>query len=343
MRKNVRRMKKLIMVAMFVVLAGCGRVEENSEPAETNMAKEVIRAENADSPQEEEIPEASDLLQNKLNYAGELTKTERASIEWGKLSSDHMYYREVVTKDAQCAEYIEELCIYDEEIADTFVVHVSLPPAYDENKVYPMVVMTDGVWRLSDHPELRPLMTNGEIEDVILVSVGYPNDYEYEQIRERDLVKEAESYLHFIVDNLVPYLSEVYSVDSSNLTLTGHSLGGYFGFFALFNSDTIGKNLFRNYYIGSPSMQAYTGFYDAYDYEEAYFSRKSNLDSNVYVTVGSEESQGFCMSIEMFIKTIQERSYSGLSLEYEVIEGYDHNTVFKPSIKNTLLKYYGKQ
>lgn len=47
-------------------------------------------------------------------------------------------------------------------------------------------------------------------------------------------------------------------------------------------------------------------------------------------------------SIEDFYNDLQERNYSGLNLTYEKIEGYDHNTVFKPSIKNTLLMFYKK-
>ena len=66
-----------------------------------------------------------------------------------------MYYNEVTTLDPACADYINELSIYDAEIDDTFVVHISLPPDYNEASSYPMVVMTDAVWRLSDHPELR--------------------------------------------------------------------------------------------------------------------------------------------------------------------------------------------
>ena len=99
-----------------------------------------------------------------------LLPEERESIVLGKLSPEHIYYNEVVTLDPACADYIEELTIYDKEIDDTFVVHISLPPEYDDSREYPLVVMTDGVWRLSDHPELRPLMTTGEMEPVILVS-----------------------------------------------------------------------------------------------------------------------------------------------------------------------------
>ena len=87
-----------------------------------------------------------------------LLPEERASITMEKLSPEHMYYNEVTILDPACADYINELSIYDAEIDDTFVVHISLPPDYNEASTYPMVVMTDGVWRLSDHPEHRLLM-----------------------------------------------------------------------------------------------------------------------------------------------------------------------------------------
>ena len=266
---------------------------------------------------------------------------ERESIVLGKLSPDHIYYDEVVHLDPACADYIKELTIYDKEIDDTFVVHISLPPSYDEEKEYPLVVMTDGVWRLSDHPELRPLMTKGEIKDVILVSIGYPNDYDYETIRERDLVKHPDDYLHFIVDNLIPYLSEIYSVSSEDTTLTGHSYGGYWAYYALFNNDTIGKNTFENYYIGSPSMQACTDKHFIDYYEDQYYERSQSLNANVYITVGDREDSAFISSITQFAKHVEERNYEGLNLTFETIEGHGHNTVFKPSIKNTLTMFYG--
>ena len=250
-----------------------------------------------------------------------LLPEERASITMGKLSPEHMYYNEVTTLDPACADYINELSIYDAEIDDTFVVHISLPPDYNEASSYPMVVMTDGVWRLSDHPELKPLMTSDQIQDVILVSIGYPNTYNYDVIRKRE---------------------EIYSVNPENMTLTGHSLGGYWAYYALFHNDTIGKNTFTNYYIGSPSMWANTDGKFMSTYEEEYYNRTQTLNANVYVTVGAHEDKNFISYIEDFYNDLQERNYSGLNLTYEKIEGYDHNTVFKPSIKNTLLMFYKK-
>lgn len=277
----------------------------------------------------------------KHPIATALLPEERDSITIGPLSPDHIYYNEVIGLDPNCKNYIQELSIYDAEIDDTFIVHISLPPNYDETHSYPMIVMTDGVWRLSDHPELRPLMVNGTIEDIIMVSIGYPNDYDYQTIRERDLVDAPDAYLHFIVDNLVPYLEEIYSVDTENMTLTGHSLGGYWAYYALFHSDTIGKNTFQNYYIGSPSMWASIDGTTMTAYEEEYYTRNQTLNANVYITVGSEEDSTFKNAAYQFYKHLTERNYGDLTLKYEEIEGYDHNTVFKPSIKNTLLMFYG--
>jgi predicted alpha/beta superfamily hydrolase len=270
-----------------------------------------------------------------------MTKTERESITVGKLSKEHEFYKEVIGIDPDTAEYINEIVMYDEEINDKFVIHVSLPPNYDETKNYPLVLMTDGVWRLSDHPQLRKLMISGEVENVILASVGYPNGYDYFTIRERDLLEQPDLYLQFLIENLMPYLCDNYRVDTARTTLTGHSYGGYWGLYALFHSDTIGKNTFAYYYIGSPSFQANTNLASIKNFEDWFYERKQTLDCSVYITVGGDEETPFIGLIESNVENIRKHTYDGLTLEYEVIDGYDHNTVFKPSIRNTLMKFYG--
>lgn len=270
-----------------------------------------------------------------------MTKKEKDSIKVGTLSEEHEFYQEVVTADPAAKDYIQEISIYDEEINDSFVIHLSLPENYDPSKKYPLVLMTDGVWRLSDHPQLRQMMLKKEIEDVILVSVGYPNGYDYTSIRERDLVKQPDLYLQFLVENLTPYLCENYSIDKERVTLTGHSYGGYWALYALFHSDTIAKNTFSSYYIGSPSVQVNTNLAFAAAFEKWYYERKQELNATVYVTVGGDEESGFQSMIKSFYDGMMAHTYQGLTIEYEVIEGYDHNTVFKPSIRNMLLRCYG--
>ena len=110
----------------------------------------------------------------------------------------------------------------------------------------------------------------------------------------------------------------------------------------ILHSDTIARNTFENYYIGSPSMQAHTGKMYIRNYEQEYYERCKELNANVYITVGGEEDSGFVSGIESFEKSLEERNYDGLNIIYEVIEGYSHDTVFKPSIRNALGIFYGK-
>ena len=78
------------------------------------------------------------------------------------------------------------------------------------------------------------------------------------------------------------------------------------------------------------------------DYEQEYYERCKELNANVYITVGGEEESGFVSGIESFEKFLEERNYDGLNIIYEIIEGYGHDTVFKPSIRNALEIFYGK-
>lgn len=323
-----------LMVASLLLIAACS---DQSQSQSSSVADISL----ADTPSmTSEIETINESI--AIEYSPELLKEERNSITIGKLSSEHFYFQEAVALDPECTEYITEISIYDKEIDSMFVVHVSLPPEYDSNKKYPMIVMTDGIWRLSDHPELREMMVDDLIEDVILVSIGYPVDYHYRNTRERDLVEKPAGFLHFIVDNLVPFLCEEYSVDSDNLALTGHSYGGYWALYSIFNNDTIGKNTFKNYFVMSPSFQAMTGQKNVKNFEEEYYSRNKSLNCNVYITVGSGEVARLREPLDEFAALVQTRQYSGLMLTYEVYDGLLHDNVFKPSIRKALLMFYGK-
>jgi len=331
-----------ILTALLMMIPACDRTTDVSGSKSQVLAAETsISASISQTLAETRaLPTATPTPPPKV-FSPELLPEERSSITLGKLSPEHEFYGEVTTLDPECAEYIQELSIYDAEIGDTFIVHISLPPDYQEGQKYPMVVMTDGVWRLSDHPELRPMMVEGEIRPVILVSIGYPNGYDYLTIRERDLVDDPESYLHFIVDNLVPYLSENFPVDSGDMTIAGHSYGGYWTFYALFHNDTIGRSTFQNFYIGSPSFQASTNSLQIKDFAENYFERNTTLNANIYVCVGKDEPATFKLPITAFVDELNAINDPGLQLMYEIIEGHGHNTVFKPSIRTALLMFYG--
>lgn len=274
-------------------------------------------------------------------YAATMTDKELASIVVGDLSSEHEYYDGVRAIDPNCTDYIIEISIYDEEIDDTFVMHVILPPNYEPENTYPMVVMTDGVWRLNDMVRSRPLIVRKEIEEVIMVCIGYPDGYDFQNIRDRDLVHDPESFLHFITDNLVPYLDGQYPVDMDRLTLVGHSYGGYFAFYALFQSDLIGDRMFGSYIAASPAFEARTGADGIKDFEERFFERDPEPEVRMYVTVGGSESYGTMTLIRDLLFIVENHVYEDLHIKFENIDGESHNSVIGPTLENGLRMFYG--
>ena len=195
---------------------------------------------------------------------------------------------------------IDEYSIYDEELDREFLVHVTLPADYDKNKTYPVFFLTDGVWRFGNHPELRKAMEDKEADDVILVSLGY--NYHMNgadgNTRSTDLVLERKKLLDFITDNLMPYLGENYKIDYADSTLYGHSDGGVFSHYALFNSDKYDNQPFGHYIIGSP---AFWGLYDEGDLldpkgcetDYGYFDRNRTLDKTVFLCGGKDEDPDY--------------------------------------------------
>lgn len=196
---------------------------------------------------------------------------------------------------SEIAEFVSEISIYDEELDTNFIVHVTLPSGFDPEKTYPAFVLTDGVWRFGNHPALRKEMENGNAGSALLVSIGY--DYSMNGMddtnRKKYFCEKDKEFLDFITDNLMPYLGEQYNVDFGNSTLYGHSLGGTFAHYAVFNSDKYENQPFGNYIIGSPAFWS-PGFLPYADLSEVkseygYFDRNDTLDKRIFICAGADE------------------------------------------------------
>lgn len=213
--------------------------------------------------------------------------------------SDWEYNREEVE---EIKDSVDEIYVYDEEMGKEFTVHVTLPPDYDKDKTYPVFFLTDGIWRFGNCPALRKCMENGEAAPVILVSLYYSYDITDpdQGLRYEDLVINRSELLDFITDNLMPYLCENYNIDCGNSTLYGHSDGGVFTHYALFNSDQYENQPFGHYIIGSPALwglkhyNEYEGISnDIYMNDYDYFVRNETLSKTVFLCAGSQEDPDY--------------------------------------------------
>lgn len=255
---------------------------------------------------------------------------------------------------AEIAKFVSEISIYDEELDTNFIVHVTTPPDYDSEKTYPAYVLTDGVWRFGNHPELRKEMENGNAGDALLVSIGY--DYAISGMDDDNRVKyfskNNKEFLDFITDNLMPYLGEKYNIDFGNSTLYGHSLGGTFAHYAVFNSDKYENQPFGNYIIGSPVFWSpgFLPYSNATEYktEYGYFDRNETLDKRLFICAGGDEDPVYeeyygdndstLEGVDNFMKRLSD--YGFTNAECKIYPGAGHYQFIPEMLKEVLAKFY---
>lgn len=232
--------------------------------------------------------------------------------------------------------------VYSSEIQDTFVVDVCLPKGYDASQKYPVVYLTDCNWRREDYKSLTALYESGQTRDFILVGIGYPDSYDFDTIRVRDLIDNPDSFLRMIVDGILPYVESTYAIDENDRTFCGASYGGYFMVYSMFQNDGITQGVFHNYILASPTFFEYTNGLPLADYEDNYYRKfgNENFDANIYMSVGGDESQGdFIAPISKFVKRLDKRDYQGMNLIYKEYEGMGHYDVWVPTLLDGLCEF----
>ncbi len=260
-------------------------------------------------------------------------------------------------KVEEIAPYVKEYNIYDEQLDTNFVVHVTLPPDFDPQKTYPAYVLTDGVWRFNNSADLRKAMEEGKASEVIIVSIGY--DYSIDGTNDEYRIKyfcdRCEDFLTFITDDLMPYLGEEYNIDYSSSTLFGHSLGGTFAHYAVFNSDKYENQPFRNYIIGSPAFWS-PGFLpytkgDEFRHEYGYFDRNDSLDKNLFICGGADEDpvyQEYYGENDSTLEGIQHlmdrlKEYGVTTAESKIYPNSEHYQFIPEMLVEVLEMYYPPQ
>ncbi|MFZ1991672.1 MAG: alpha/beta hydrolase-fold protein [Alphaproteobacteria bacterium] len=177
----------------------------------------------------------------------------------------------------------------------------------------------------------------------------------------------APAFLRFIEDELKPFIEAEYSGDPADATITGLSLGGLFGAYALFNK----TSAFRRYHIVSPSL-----WWDdqlILKQEMAHAASSKELNAKVFLSVGGLETnatmakerakvaettspqvmaaldrltaaQNFSAArdvIEQFGQQLAARNYKGLELTTHVFEGETHTSVYAPALSRGLRTLFG--
>jgi len=246
-------------------------------------------------------------------------------------------------------------------------IGVSLPYAYSKSRVtggpfddatsrWPVVYLLDANWYSGVVTDMvRWMAWCGGTSDAIVVGIGYPEDddpqetwreafarrnYDFttmrDEVREQEMGEmakrpidtgHASAFYQFIRTELIPFVEQTYRADPNQRILAGHSLGGHFVLYALFEA----PDVFHTFISGS----ANPGYEErmAFRCEAAYAQAERRLATRLYLSAGSLESGGDNTTLSNmleFAKVLESRSYEGFTLVKQVFEDLNHCEVIAP-------------
>ena len=219
------------------------------------------------------------------------------------------------------AEYITS-----EIVADSFFILVSVPDGYysNENR-YPVLYVLDGDIAFGMAASIARYLQIGEnIPELIIVGIGYGSlTKKVADKRRRDCrptqTGGADNFLKFLYEELIPTIDANYRTIPGERTINGYSLGGLFGLYTFFTR----PETFNNYIIGSPNLS--WDNYSIYNYEAQSPEKIGDKKLNIFVSVGSEESEEkYFNPVDSLVINIQQHNYTGVNLETKVFEGSTH-------------------
>ncbi len=219
----------------------------------------------------------------------------------------------------------ETIILSAAHIDQDYKIFVGLPWSYPNlEKNYPVLYMLDAnIWFGSVLEYTRLDLSVYGRSEVIVVGIGYPTEDEDILLTRRynDFVQEPSDFLQFIREELMPEINANYRVKPDENALIGHSFGGSFALYTLFEK----PETFDRYIIGSPTITE-----KIVSQEVEYAANHVDLPAKVFIGAGDMEGPLMANSLLKMALQIEERSYENLEFKTTVFEFEDHISVFLP-------------
>jgi predicted alpha/beta superfamily hydrolase len=241
--------------------------------------------------------------------------------------------------------------------ARDYRLFVSLPEGYDSDTAvrYPVLYVLDGndFFPVATHAH-RLLRIFNEVPNIIIVGVGYdarffmdtfvPRWADYTPSRDegadtryarqfladrpKQVLKSGDGmeFLRLLREQVIPVIDGQLRT-TSDRGLLGHSFGGLFALYALFEQ----PELFTRYSICSPSL--WWNQREPLTREAAYAARHKSLPARVFLSVGADEGTDL---FKTFVATIRGRGYEQLQLTSHIFEGETQASVVPAALSRSL-------
>ena len=255
-------------------------------------------------------------------------------------------------EDSEERESIPATTLFSESVKDSFSVFISLPKDYakKKNQIFPVIYLLDA----NVYFEIVADAIKENNSNAILVGIGYKDFMMMDSLRNRDytfpkalpqdsfpISGDADKFLSFMRNELLPYIDKTYRTDTSNRTLLGHSLGGYFTLYALEQAMLNKNNSFKNYVAASPSLE-YCKNYLIKQFQNISGNDNTNQQT-LFLTFGArEDSEDGGIGTEgidnfnTFINLLSNNRFKNIKLKSEVYPTFGHMETAVPTFTKSL-------
>jgi len=182
----------------------------------------------------------------------------------------------------------EQVLLFSKIMNAQRTIWIHTPGGYGQSsETYPVLYLLDGSIHFKYVSEMVEFLSNVErnrIPDMMVVAIlSDDRASDFTPIADSGIVSSGggDRFLHFIQDELVPYVNAHYRTQPYRILAT-HSLGGLFALYAketapgLFQSEILISPAFYG-----PNMKIYTGFPE-------FLKAHPQITGNMYITIGNE-------------------------------------------------------
>ncbi|ETN96621.1 alpha/beta hydrolase [Zhouia amylolytica] len=218
----------------------------------------------------------------------------------------------------------ESFSMISEYTKTKYRINIMYPERFNTENNYHTIFLLDGDDYFNEAANVIARLSK---EKIVLVGIGYADknqrgtDYSFPE--DKDFPGDsggALAFLKFLNNELIPWVEINMGIHSSDKTLFGHSLGGYFALFTLFQQNQ--TNPFDNIIAGSSNLMWYNAY--LFDLEQDYYNAFKGLEIRLFLAVGDLEGASLNLFHDAFVEKLRSRSYSGFSLNFERLKNTSH-------------------
>ncbi len=201
-------------------------------------------------------------------------------------------------------------------------ISVSLPDGYEKgNHRYPVIYLLDGGQNLHHAAGTRDVLArSGDIPPVILVGLKSEDrnlDMTPSHVDGNAKSGGANALLKHIQQEVIPFVDEQFRTNDFRV-FAGHSLGGLFGAYALFEE----TSLFDAHIIVAPAL--WWNEEESIKRASVFFNGTQPLNNSLFFGIGVDDGWGMRQELTRFVEHVETSNRPGLRLKHEEYEGEGH-------------------